>query len=228
MREAPAKRVMERLVVLGARLVARCDDEYPLGLLDLSDPPSLLFMIGRAPAAGGTAIVGTRMPSEAGLRMAENLARRAPAPIVSGLARGIDAAAHRGALAAGVPTIAYIGTGLGLTYPPEHRTLQRSIVEAGGTVISERLPDEPVTQWALVRRDRLQAAHADRTVLIETETTGGAMHTLRFAAQLNRARYALEPRTDDSRTQGNSTAIARGALSLPWEAEEALRRLTIG
>jgi DNA processing protein len=107
-----------------------------------------------------------------------------PGPIVSGLALGIDAAAHEGALAAGVATIAYVGNGLGATYPPEHRDLADRIVAGGGAILTEYLPDERVTRWSLVRRDRLQAAHVARVVVVERDA--GTLHTIAAAHKLGR------------------------------------------
>jgi len=215
-----ADSALARLEGLHARCIALGAPQFPPALLDLRDPPALLFVRGAHIAQGGTAVVGTRTPSEAGAAMAYALAQRVAAPIVAGLALGIDAAAHRGALERGVATIAYVGHGLGATYPPEHRALEDAIAASSGAVISERPPGEPVTRWALVRRDRLQAAHADACILVETERYGGAMHTLRFAASLGRPRFALEPRAGDPRTNGNAKAIADGAGALGWDAPE--------
>jgi DNA processing protein len=211
---------MERLEALGGRVVGLGDEAFPLGLRDLRDPPAFLCVRGPLPrgrgGGEGTAIVGMRDASPAALERAFALAGSEQAPIVSGLARGIDAAAHRGALAARVVTIAYIGNGLGVTYPPEHAELEAEILAAGGAIVSERLPGEPVTRWALTRRDRLQAAHAQRVILVESDESGGAMHTLRFAAELGRERFAYEPRSD-GRYSGNARAIRDGARPLPWE-----------
>jgi DNA processing protein len=138
---------------------------------------------------------------------------------VSGLALGIDAAAHGAAIEAGVPTIAYVGTGLGVTFPPEHASLEDAIVAAGGAIVSERLPDAAVTSRALVRRDRLQAAHARCVVLVESDLRGGAMHTMRSAMRLGRARYAVLPRAGDPMTEGNERAIADGARAIELTAD---------
>lgn len=265
-----ARAAAARLEQLGARVVTIADSEYPAGLRALRDAPPFLTARGTMKAdrrevngtesvdddtalaergsiiAGqGTAIVGSRDADEEAARLAYGLAVRLAPPIVSGLARGIDAAAHEGALDAaahqgalaahertlvdetaspGPPTIAYVGNGLGATYPPEHVALEERIIGAGGAVVSERLPDEPVTSWALVKRDRLQAAHAAAVVLIESEIDGGAMRTVRFAGELGRPCFALEPR-NGARYAGNRRVIEDGAIALPWDVDEICRRL---
>lgn len=219
-----ARALAETIERDGARLIALNDAIYPAGLRDLRDPPPFLIARGHMPASDralGTAIVGTRHASPEAARSAFELARRASAPIVSGLARGIDAAAHEGALAAERVTIAYVGHGLGATYPPEHRTLEDRIVAGGGGVCSERLPREAASRWSLVRRDRLQAAHAERTVLVQSERNGGAMHTMRFAKELGRPRFALAPR-DGNAYDGNRVAIEDGAIAIEWGDDESV------
>ena len=154
-----AREAAQRLQKLGAAVVTIGSAAYPQGLLELEDPPAFLCVRGTLPGPG-LAIVGSRTPPPEASEFARELARRCAMPVVSGLALGVDAAAHHGALEAGSATLAYVGTGLGTTYPPEHRSLEDEIVARGGAVASERLPDEPVTKSALVHRDRLQAAHA--------------------------------------------------------------------
>jgi DNA processing protein len=222
-----ARASFARLEALGARVIPLGDAEYPAGLRDLCDPPPFLFAIGTLPARGfraGTAIVGSRDASEEGRAFAYELAQRVPGPIVSGLALGIDAAAHDGALAAGAPTIAYVGNGLGATYPPEHRELAERIVAGGGAILTEYLPDEPVTRWSLVRRDRLQAAHVASVVLVESEVSGGAMHTVAAAKKLERMTFACEPRAGACDV-GNRVAIDGGAYPLSWNTSSAARAL---
>jgi DNA processing protein len=223
-----ARLALARLDALGARVVALGTSAYPAGLRELRDPPPFLCVRGAlapAPWRAGTAIVGTREPSPQAAAFAFALAGRVAAPIVSGLARGIDAAAHEGALAAGVPTLAYVGNGIGATYPAEHRDLEERIVAGGGAVLSELLPDEPVSRFALVRRDRLQAAHAAAVVLVQSDADGGAMHALRAAAALGRPRFALAS-TGDDQERGNARAIADGALALTWNIESASRTIS--
>jgi DNA processing protein len=219
-----------RLEALGGRVIGLGDGEYPAGLRDLGDPPPFLFAIGTLPARGfrtGSAIVGSRTASEQGRTFAFELAQQVAAPIVSGLALGIDAAAHEGALAADVPTIAYVGNGLGATYPPEHGELAERIVASGGAILTEYLPGEPVTRWSLVRRDRLQAAHVATVLLVESDASGGAMHTIAAAKKLGRVAYACEPRAinDDA---GNRIAIDGGAHPLPWNSSTAAAILARG
>jgi DNA protecting protein DprA len=218
-----AKAALQRLHKLDARLVTILDESYPAGLLDLDDPPAFLCVRGSLPQAG-VAIVGSRTPPSEAAAFAREFAAQCGIPVVSGLAAGVDAAAHHGALDAGAATVAYVGTGLGVTYPPEHRSLEEEIVARGGAVASERLPDEPVTKWALVHRDRLQAAHALATVLIASEIDGGAMQTMRFAKTLGRTRFVLDAQ-GTSLYAGNVQARADGAIALPFDVKAALRIL---
>lgn len=218
-----ARLALQRLERLHARIVTITDSAYPHGLLDLDDPPALLFVRGVIPG-NGIAVVGSRTPPHEAEAFARDLAARCGAPVVSGLARGIDAAAHRAAIAAGVPTIAYVGTGLGLTYPPEHESLENEIVANGGAVVSERLPDEPVTKAALVHRDRLQAAHASAVVLVASELDGGAMQTMHFAKELHRPRFVLDAK-GALEYAGNEKARADGATPVPANVARALAML---
>lgn len=218
-----AREAAQRLAKIGASLVTIRDSAYPKGLLDLDDPPAFLCVRGSLPE-GGIAIVGSRTPPPEALEFAHQLARECGMPVVSGLAAGIDAAAHHGALAAGLATIAYVGTGLGITYPQEHRALEEEIVARGGAVASERLPDEPVTKSALVHRDRLQAAHAVATVLVASEIDGGAMQTMRFAKELGRARFVLDGQ-GSAQYAGNVQARADGAIALPCDVAAALKKI---
>jgi DNA processing protein len=220
-----ARRAFERLGELNARVVALGDAEYPAGLRELRDAPAFLIVRGALPAdvgPEGSALIGTREADPAAARFAFELAGRLAEPIVSGLARGIDAAAHEGALAAGRRTLAYVAHGPGAVYPPEHAALEARILGAGGAILGERLPDEPVASWAFVKRDRLQAAHARAVVLVQSEPGGGALHAMRFARELGRPRFALEPRPGLG-FGGNASELAEGAVALPWDVSEASR-----
>lgn len=174
---------------------------------------------------GGIAIVGSRTPPPEAAVFAYELATRIDEPVVAGLALGIDAAAHRGALAAGVPTVAFVGYGFGCTYPPEHAALEEQIVLGGGAIATLLPPGTPVSDDALVERDRLQAEYSRAVVLVSTELRGGAMHTMRFARELGRPRFAVVPpagAAELAEWSGNAASIADGATPLPFDVESAL------
>jgi DNA processing protein len=179
-----------------------------------------LYVRGNLPT-GGIAVVGSRTPPAEAAAFAYAFAWRCRETVISGLALGIDAAAHRGALDAGIPTVAFVGHGFGCTYPPEHRELEERIVAAGGAIATLRPPNAPVTKWSLVERDRLQAENAWAVVMAASELGGGAMHTLRFARELGRPIFVLAPPSDDEAWRGNHDALAKGAIPLPFDVEEA-------
>lgn len=218
-----AREAAHALAALGASFITIADDRYPEGLRDLDEPPAFLTVRGTLPGRG-VAVIGTRTPPEQARDFAREFSGRLREPIVSGLALGIDAAAHRGALVAGIPTVAYVGTGLGVTYPPEHRALEEEIVANGGAIVSERPPGEAATKTTLAHRDRLQAAHARAVALIASETEGGAMLTMRYARQLGRPRFAVAAYGDRCYA-GNAQAHADGARVLPFEVDRAVHEL---
>lgn len=130
------------------------------------------------------AVVGTREPSPRGIKATETVVRTmAPYPVVlvSGLANGIDAAAHATALRDGVPNLAFLGHGVRVVFPAETAQLRRRIVETAGAVASEYLPTEHYRKQYFVQRDRLQAGIAELVVAIEGTAAGGTAHTVRFA-----------------------------------------------
>ncbi len=183
-----------------------------------------LYIRGRVPATG-IAVIGSRTPPVEAEAFAYRLAFELREPVIAGLAPGIDAAAHRGALAAGVATVAFVGYGFGRTDPPEHEALELAIVDAGGAVATLVAPGAPATAESLVARDRLQAQLARAVVLISSERVGGAAHTMRFAAELGRARFAVAAPegTDPSEPWGlNRLCLAEGAIPLPFDPSGAM------
>ncbi|MBV8363772.1 MAG: DNA-processing protein DprA [Candidatus Eremiobacteraeota bacterium] len=208
---------------LRARLILRGDPDFPVGLRDLPDPPRFLTVLGHLPLQG-VAIVGSRTPSKEAEEFTFLLARSIREPVISGLATGIDTAAHRGALAGDNPTLAYVGNGIATVYPPQNAPLAARIVASGGGVASAEMSHDEVTDAALVRRDSFQAAHARAVVLVCSESNGGAMHTIRFARQLRRPTFALTAQ-DGPEFAGNREALCSGAVALPWNVKGALRVL---
>lgn len=182
---------------------------------------------GRLPE-GGIAIIGSRWPPPEAEAFAFALASRSRVPVVAGLAPGIDAAAHRGALSAGVPTVAFVGYGFGRTDPPELRDLEDAIVASGGAVATLLPPGEPATDETRIARDRLQAEHARAILLICSEIGGGAMHTMEFARELGRPRLAVGAPAGASTSAawaGNQIAIKDGATPITFELEPAIREV---
>ena len=183
-----------------------------------------LYLRGRLPGRG-IAIVGSRTPPAQAAAFAYELASRVREPVIAGLAPGIDVAAHRGALAAGTPTVAFVAYGFGATDPPELAELEETIVKAGGAVATLLPPGTLISEESRVARDRLQAEHARAVVLICSEIEGGALHTMRFARELRRARFAIVPPQEASGSPawaGNVECIAEGAMPLPFEVQAAL------
>jgi DNA processing protein len=183
-----------------------------------------LYVRGRLPN-GGVAIIGSRTPPPEAAAFAYQLASALGEPVVAGLAPGIDAAAHRGAIAARIPTVAFVGYGFGSTDPPEHVRLEDEIVDAGGAVATPMPPGTRVSDQSLVTRDRLQAEHARAVVLICTELGGGAMQTMQFARELGRARFAVTPPALAAGLPGwagNVQCIADGATPLPLDVAQAV------
>ncbi len=176
----------------------------------------------------GVAVIGSRTPPPDAAAFAYEFAFRLGVPIVAGLAPGIDVAAHRGAIAAGTPTVAFVGYGFGCTDPPEFAELEAQIVASGGAVATLLPPGTRISEASRIARDRLQAEHSRAVVLVSTEIGGGAMHTMNFARQLGRPRFAVEPpraMRDAPEWAGNLACIRGGATPLPFDVRQALDEL---
>jgi DNA processing protein len=176
----------------GVEFVTAAHPLYPDPLRNRDGAPPTLFVRGNLEncvggvfnAVEGVALVGTRTPSQAGLVAARRLAGEVVErgwTVISGLAIGIDAAAHVGALDAGGFTLAVLGCGVLDVYPPQNHALAVRILAKGGALISETAPDAPVERGALVARNRIIALLSRQVMVIESRPNGGAMHTARFA-----------------------------------------------
>lgn len=175
----------------GISWVSYQDARYPPLLRETWDPPVMLFYRGVMPNPEKPllAIVGTREASEAGQREAYTLARdfaRAGVAVISGLALGVDAMAHRGNLEGGAPTVAVLGSGLDRVYPSGNRALARRIVEQGGALLSEYPPGSGPEKWHFPARNRIISALARGTLIIEAPEQSGALITARFALEQGR------------------------------------------
>jgi DNA processing protein len=200
---------------MGVRIVARGGDGYPPSLGDIPDPPTLLYVRGTIEPADQLAIalVGSRKCTPYGLRIAERLASslaRVGLTVVSGLARGIDAAAHRGALACGGRTIAVLANGLGEVYPPEHEDLAREVA-ASGALISESPMGQGPLAGLFPQRNRIISGLSLGVVVVEATPRSGSLSTARHATDQNREVFAVPGPVDSLCSRGCHYLIRDGA-----------------
>jgi len=199
----------------GARVLIRGETNYPVPLAYLADAPPVLYVKGTLEPEDAQAmtLVGTRRCSLYGQDQAERLAgglARAGFTVVSGLARGIDSAAHRGALAAGGRTLAVLGNGLGTVYPPENASLASAVIERGALVSEFPMGMGPSAE-NFPRRNRILAALALGTVVVEAGRRSGALITARFAAEIGKEIFAVPNRVDAPAAAGAHALIRDGA-----------------
>lgn len=210
-----AARESARAAKLGARILTRVDGDYPRALFDLALPPPVLYVQGELPAWPGVTVVGSRQCDLYGREVAELFGRElaaAGALVISGLAYGVDAAAHRGALAAeGGSTAAVLGCGLGVDYPPGHRDLAAKIAERGA-LLSEFPPGTPPARWQFPVRNRILAALAQAVVVVRAAARSGSLITVRYALELGRDIYAVPGRIFDRGAEGPNGLIREGAF----------------
>lgn len=218
-----------RLIEKGASTVITIlDATYPPRLAMIPDPPPLLYVRGTLPSSGdhAVAIVGSRRATPSGALMTQEISRSLAAmgfTIVSGLARGIDAAAHRGAIEAKAKTVAVIGCGVDRTYPPEHVKLRKEI-EVNGAVVSELPLGSPPLPHHFPRRNRIISGLSLGVIVSESSQKSGALITARFALEQNREVFAIPGAVDKKKHQGAHGLIKQGA-KLVEEARDVVEEL---
>lgn len=190
------ERTIEAAERAGATLVTVLDENYPTNLRSVYDRPPFLFVRGQLEPGDDRAIavVGTRTASEAGLTQADRLARGLAdrgVTVVSGLAAGIDTAAHEATLASDGRTVAVMGTGIDRVYPRENTRLAERIVESGGALVSQFWPDSPPTRYRFPMRNRTMSGLALGTVVVEASHTSGARMQARIALEHGRRVFLL-------------------------------------
>jgi len=205
--------------------------ESPAGLADLEAPPNL-FIDGALSERSGVAVVGARQATRYGIDLAESYGAalaRVGWTVVSGLARGIDAAAHRGCLRSGGHAVAVLGCGIDVCYPRENRGLFDRIKERGGAIISEYEPGTPPDRWRFPARNRVIAAISVAVVVVESAQRGGALITARLGAEMGREVFAVPGDIDRPASEGCNLLIRDGAKVVlgPGDLIEALS-LSIG
>jgi DNA processing protein len=220
---------LSRLNKVNGRAVTFWDKEYPSSLKKIYDPPPFLFVRGEFAEEDtcSLAIVGTRSPSPYGSRIAARFATelsRLGIPIVSGLARGVDTEAHAATLKAGGRTLAVIGSGIDVVYPPENRQLFDRIAESG-VVLSEFLMGAKPDAGNFPRRNRIISGIALGTIIVETGIEGGAMITASTALDQNRAIFAIPSAVGEKRKSGTNLLIKEGKAALIESVEDVLAEL---
>jgi DNA processing protein len=211
---------LERLHALGVRFLGRSDTAFPPLLRAIHDPPPGLFLRGNADpsllALPAVAIVGARACSAYGRQIARSIARELAAAglvVVSGLARGVDAEAHRGALEAGGITVAVLGCGIDRDYPAANRELARQVA-ASGLVVSEYAPGVEPAPWRFPARNRIVAGLCSASVVVEARERSGALITADFALEEGREVFAVPGEITSALSAGSNALLRLGATPL--------------
>jgi DNA processing protein len=227
---ADARADLDRWAALGMRLVTVLDPDYPPNLRAVHDRPPILFIAGRLTEqdARGVAVVGARKASAAGAQRAAAIAEHlvdAGYTVVSGLAAGIDTAAHTAALAKRGRTVAVIGTGLARTYPPQNESLQRRIAQ-DAAVVSQFWPDSPPSRRSFPMRNAVMSGIALATVVVEASDTSGARMQARLALAQGRPVFLLETLVDQQAwARDYAGRPGTHVVTKPAEITTALERL---
>ncbi|MGB0064496.1 MAG: DNA-processing protein DprA [Terracidiphilus sp.] len=212
-----------RVVAQGATIVTYSCAEYPERLREIYDPPPVLWVRGdpKLLSRPSIAVVGTRHPTPYGSGVAEMLARDLAARhllIVSGMARGIDSCAHKGALTARMPTLAVWGTGIDVVYPKENRNLAEEILASGGTIVSEVPMGTFPAPQNFPRRNRILSGLSVAVLVVEASENSGTRVTARCAAEQNRDLFAVPGNVTNKGSWTPNTLIKQGAkLVATWE-----------
>lgn len=209
-------RLLEYLDRTGTKLIAQDDPGYPRLLRGIAHPPHLLFCMGYEDLSDPfpIAVVGTRRASAYGLRHTHEISRelvRAGVTVISGMAAGIDAASHKGALEGEGRTVAVLGGALDKPYPAENRPLMKRIIESGGSVISEYPPGVAPTRYSFVHRNRIIAGMSLGVMVSEAPLKSGAQHTVRMALDEGREVFAIPGDIDRPGSQLPNQLIREGA-----------------
>lgn len=230
-REMDLDAELQKIAQLGARVLTWDDPAYPARLTQIHDPPPVLFMRGELSARDewAVAVVGTRSPKPYGKQVVEEIAgdlARAGITVVSGLARGIDALAHRAALEAGGRTLAVLGSGIDILYPAENTTLADTILERGA-LISEYPLGMPPEAGNFPRRNRLISGLSLGVVVIEAGENSGALITADYALEQGRELFAVPGNITSPKSRGTNKLIQEGGAKLILSVADILEELNL-
>lgn len=220
-----AEEVVAKCDSLGIDIVTVFDVKYPSALKNISNPPIVLFVDGQLPGSGSLcmAVVGSRKPSIYGLNMTDKISyelAKAGMVIVSGMARGIDSAAHRAAIRAGGKTVAVLGCGTDVVYPPENRSL-KDLISKNGAVVSEFLPGTAPKPSCFPVRNRIVSGMSDATLITEGKASSGSTITANLAKDQGREVFCLPGNADNPLSAAPNRFIREGAR-LAASAEDIL------
>lgn len=206
---------LKRVADFGCEIVIQSDSHYPELLREIYDPPIVLYAKGKLTAKdkNSVAMVGSRMTTHYGIEVARKLAYQLAyvgVTVVSGGARGIDTAAHQGALSGKGRTICVLGTGINIVFPPENKELFERVA-ANGAVISQYPFNRKADKQSFAIRNRIVAGMTLGTVVVEANLTSGALITANFATEYGRQVFAVPGRIDSPRSKGCHELIKKGA-----------------
>ncbi len=232
--ESLLDKIERQMLDSGTRLITREDSDYPPLLFPIDCPPIALFVRGAADLAypRQVAIIGSRRCTRYGMQMAERIARelaQAGVQVVSGMARGIDTAANMGCVAAGRPSVAVLGCGTDVVYPPENAREIGKLLDAGGALVSEYRPGTPPLQHHFPQRNRIISGLCTALLVVEAAERSGAMITVRYALEQGREVFAVPGQVGAPTSQMPLQLLREGAQMatcgqdildwLKWQAE---------
>jgi len=216
----------------GIQLIVEGDDNYPKLLSEIPHPPLGIYFLGQIPDSGKfpIAIVGTRKSTGAGNDLARKLAAELSgigATIISGLALGVDAMSHRGALESRGKTIGVLGNGLGLIYPKVNERLAKDILDNKGTILSEYPPKTPPLPYQFLERNRIISGMSAGIIVIEAPEKSGSLVTARFALEQNREVFVVPGPVNHPNFRGSHELIKSGA-TLITESNDIIKIMAPG
>ncbi len=221
LKEAEAE--IDKASCAGVSVITCLDEAYPALLKEIHDPPMVLYVKGKIPADqfSKVAVVGSRKASFYGVRMAKSISAelaQAGVVVVSGLAEGIDSAAHEGALSGGGQTVAVLGGGLGKLYPPSNRKLFEKIAENGAVISEYPMDMAPLAPYFAVR-NRIIAGLSEATVVVEAQEKSGALITTDVALSEGRDVFAVPGNADSLNSKGTNNLLKQGAKPVTGAAD---------
>ena len=232
-KKIPVSELLWLLEERKTKFLALCDEHYPVRLKEISDPPPVLFYKGDVSKLNSlkhVAIVGTRAATNYGLNISKKISSLFTDEniiVVSGLASGIDTAAHLGAVKSG-KTVAVVGTGPDIIFPVENYSLASDIVSAGGLILSEYVPGTPSAPWNFPQRNRIISAISNAVIVIEGDLQSGALITARFAIKQNKPLFALPGPIDSPVSNGPNILIKSNVAELLTSVNDVLEKIGEG